>query len=233
MKILNKSMCAVAFAAAVFSCKKDNYEPPKSYLTGHIVYQGEAIQVERNQVPFQLFQFGFGRVGPINGIVAQDGSYSALLFDGEYKLIIPNGQGPFLWPKTAAGNPDSVTVTMRGSQELDLEVTPYYMVRNAQISASGGNVNATFSLEKIINDANARDVEAVHLYVNKTQFVSGGNQVASTSIAGANISDMNSIALSVAVPAMVPTQDYVFARVGVKISGVEDMLFSPLVKVQL
>lgn len=217
---------------AAFSCKKDNYEPPKSYLTGRLMYQGQPIEVERNQVGYQLYQFGFGRVGAIGGIFSQDGSYSSLLFDGEYKLIIPNGQGPFLWKKTATGDPDSISVVMNGSQTLDLEVTPYYMVRNANISSSSGRtVTAAFSLEKIITDANAKDIETVFLYVNKTQFVSGGNQEASTSKAGADIADMNSISLSVTVPDFVPTQNYVFARVGVKISGVEDMLFSPLVKV--
>jgi hypothetical protein len=35
------------------------------------------------------------------------------------------------------------------------------------------------------------------------------------------------------VPAIVPTQNYVYARVGVKIAGVEDMIFSPVVKVTL
>jgi hypothetical protein len=231
MKSLFRYVCALSMAAAVFSCEKDNREPPQSQLTGRVVYQGEPIEVERNQVPFQLYQYGFGRVGPIDGSIAQDGSYSALLFDGEYKFIIPNGQGPFIWKQTAAGTPDSVTVTMNGSQQLDLEVTPYYMVRNTQISASGGNVNATFALEKIITDANAKDIEEVNLYINKTQFVSGGNQIASSGKAGADISDMNNIALSVAIPSIVPTQNYVFARVGVKIAGVEDLLFSPLVKV--
>jgi len=30
---------------------------------------------------------------------------------------------------------------------------------------------------------------------------------------------------------MTPTQNYVYARIGVKISGLEDMIFSPLVKI--
>jgi hypothetical protein len=32
---------------------------------------------------------------------------------------------------------------------------------------------------------------------------------------------------------MKPTQNYVFARIGVKIAGVEDLIFSPVQKVQL
>lgn len=222
----------LAFCVAVASCKKDNYSAPSSILSGHLVYQGEAIGVEYNQVPYELYQFGFGKVGAIGQSFAQDGSYSSLLFDGEYKFIIPNGQGPFMWKYTASGAPDSLSISMHGSQTLDIDVTPFYMIRNPQITGSSNKVSATFKAEKIITDANAKDIERVSLYINKTQFVSGnGDQrIAATDIAGADITDVNNISLSVDVPAIVPAQNYVFARVGIKIAGVEDMIFSPLVK---
>ena len=133
-----------------------------------------------------------------------------------------------MWKQTASGAPDSLAITLRGSQTLDLEVTPFYMIRNPQISASGGNVSATFKAEKIITDANARDIERVSLYINKTQFVSGGNNIAVTDMAGSSITDPNNITLSVAIPTITPTQNYVFARIGLKIAGVEDMIFSPV-----
>jgi hypothetical protein len=218
-------------SAGLFSCKKDNYEAPSSTLNGRIVYKGEAIQVEYGQVPFQIYQYGFGKLGAINGTFAPDGSYSALLFDGNYKLIIPNGQGPFLWKQTSSGAPDSLSITLKGSQTQDLEVTPYYMIRNPQISGAGGKVTGSFKVEKIITDANAKDIESVELYINKTQFVSRGDNVKMSSMAGSAIADPNNISLSVDVPSIVPTQNYVFARIGVKIAGVEDMIFSPVVKV--
>jgi hypothetical protein len=213
----------------IFSCKKDNAKEPGSFLTGHLVYQGDTIQVERNQVPFQIYQYGFGKTGAINGTFEQDGSYSAVLFDGDYKLIVPTGQGPFV--SSAAS--DSLSITLKGSQSVDIDVTPYYMIRNAQITASTGNVSATFKAEKIITDSTAKDIERVSLYVNKTQFVSGGDNIAVTDLAGGSITDPNNIALNVTVPALVPAQTYVFVRIGIKIANVEDMIFSPLQKVQL
>lgn len=225
----------MALYALVISCEKDNYKEPTSKLSGRIVYKGEPIGVEHNQVPYELYQFGFGKVGPIGSSFDQDGKYSAMLFDGEYKLIIPNGQGPFRWRYTSSGAPDSVTVSLRGSQTLDLEVTPYYMIRSPQFTASGGRITATFKAEKIITDANARNIERVSLYVNKTQFVSGsGDQrIAATDLASSAITNPDNISLSVTPPVIVPTQNYIFARVGIKISGVEDMLFSPVQKIQL
>ena len=234
MKNSFKYLCVAVVATILFSCKKDNYAPPGSILSGHLIYQGDTIYVERNAVHFQIYQYGFGKVGPVSSdeTFAQDGSYSAALFNGDYKLIVPNGDGPFMWKQTTAGTPDSVAVTMNGNQTVDLAVTPYYMIRNPQITASGGNVMVTFKAEKIITDANAKDIERVSLYINKTQFVSGGNNIAHTDIAGADITDPNNISISVTIPSITPTQNYVFARVGIKIVDVEDMIFSPLIRIE-
>lgn len=231
MKILFRYIGVIALVASMAACKKDNYPEPASMLSGHVVYKGEAIQVERNQVPFQIYQYGFGKVGPIGQTFAQDGAYSARLSNGNYKVIVPNGQGPFLWKQTAAGDPDTVNVTLSGNKTVDLEVTPYYMIRNPQITGAGGKVTAAFKAEKIITDANAKDIERVSLYINKSQFVSGGDNIAMIDLNGTDIIDVNNIALTVTVPALTPAQTYVYARIGLKIAGLEDLIFSPLQKI--
>jgi hypothetical protein len=216
------------------SCKKDNYEEPESTLKGRLVYNGEAIGVEYNQVRVDLYQPGFGKTGAIEGSVAQDGSYSVLVFNGAYKLIIPVGQGPFRWRENAAGGRDTLAVSVSGAQTLDLEVLPYYMVRNVNYSVSGSSLTAAFRLDKIITDANAKNVAFVALYINKTQFVSATDRIAaSAELAGTAITDPANIRLNVVVPTIVPAQNYVFARVGVRIEGVQNMIFSPLQKIQL
>ncbi|HVU59165.1 MAG TPA: DUF3823 domain-containing protein [Puia sp.] len=227
-----KYFLGVLVLASVASCKKDNYSAPSSYLTGHLLYNSDTIQVERDQVPYQIYQYGFGKVAPISHTFTQDGSFSEVLYNGDYKIIIPNGQGPFIWKQTAGGNPDTVNVSLKGNQSVDLQVTPYYMIRNASITISGGTATATCKVEKIITDANARDVERVSLYVNKTQFASNSDNIVKQDLAAADIADMNNVSLSVAVPAITnPTQNYVYARIGVKIDGLEDMIFSQLVKI--
>jgi hypothetical protein len=240
MKNLLKYILPAVLVASVASCTKDNYAEPSLTLSGHVTYKGEALNLEKDQVPYLIYQYGFGKVGPIGSVssgtsvtptFAQDGSYSQVLFSGTYKIIIPNGQGPFMWKQTAAGNPDTVTVNLQNSQTLDLEVTPYWMISNATITSAGTNVNATFKAQQIVTDANAKSIERVSLYINKTQFVAGGTNIAHTDLDGASITDINNISLSVAIPTIVPTQNYVFARVGIKLIGVEDMIFSPLVQV--
>lgn len=217
--------------ATVAGCKKDNYSEPSLTLTGHLLYKTDTIYVERNQVPFQIYQYGFGKVGPISSTFDQSGTLSAVLAAGSYKIIVPNGQGPFMWKQTAAGDPDTVNVALKSNQGVDLQVTPYYMIRNASISVAGGTAKATCKLEKTITDANAKAIERVSLYINKVQFVSGGDNIAGQDLPAASITDMNNISLSVAVPAITPTQNYIYARIGLKIAGLEDMIFSPLQKI--
>ena len=223
----------IAIIILAMSCKKDNYDPPTVKLSGQLVYKGAPVEVEYNQVKYELYQYGFGKTGPMASTFEPDGSYQMLLFNGEYKFIIPNGQGPFKWKQTAAGAPDSTTIFVNGSQEFNIEVTPYYMIRNAQLTGATGNVSGKFSIEKIITDASARDIENVTLYINKTPFVSGADNVAAKTINGSDITDPNNVSLSVAVPAANANQGYVFARIGLKIVGVEDRIFSAVTKISL
>jgi hypothetical protein len=216
---------------AATGCKKDNYAAPSATLSGQLTYKGSPVGVEYNQVPFNLYQPGFGKSAPIVGTFQQDGTYSALLFNGNYKFTIPPNQGPFMWKELGANKRDTLAVVVSGNQTLNIEVTPYYMVRDAKITAAAKVVTAVFNIEKVITDANAKDIDRVSLYINKTQFVSGGDQIAGTDLAGSAITSLNNISMSVNVPGISPTQNYVFARVGIKIAGVEDMIFSPVVKV--
>lgn len=240
MKINIVWVLSFLLGCSMMSCENDNYEEPQSMLQGRIVYKGEALPMGYNEVNFQLWEPGWQLRSPINVRVDQDGSFSAMLFDAQYKLVIQPAQGPFRTIKDATTQSDTMVVQLKGSKVLDIEVMPYYMIRNPQVTASGRSLTANFKLEKIINDVNARNVERVTLYVNKTTFVDRGNNIPISiqnnpqmSLAGADITDLNNISLSLNVPAITPAQNYVFARVGLKIAGVEDMLYSPVQKVQL
>ncbi|WP_158828601.1 DUF3823 domain-containing protein [Mucilaginibacter lacusdianchii] len=236
MKLKYPYIILMALMWVATSCKKDTYDAPKITLKGRLVYNGESVNVEYDRVPLELYQPGFGKTGAITGTFAQDGSYSMLLFSGNYKLIIPNGQGPFRWNESTSTNRrDTLNVNVTGDQTLDLTVTPYYLIKNPQLTVNNKAVTAAFGINKIITDANARNIERVTLYVNKTQFVSGGPNynIATTDLAGSAITDLNSITLTTTVPTITPTQNYVFARIGLKIEGIEDMIFSSVQKLQL
>jgi hypothetical protein len=225
-KIILLLVCSIAF---MFSpgCEFDNYDAPDVTLTGRIVYQGNALNLASKEVTMQIWEEGWQLDIPIVVNVNQLGEYSAMLYKGSYKMVVPGGQGPFIMTS------DTLRFELSGDKSQDVEVMPYYLVSNASISAAGGSISANFGAQKVITGANEKAIQTAYLYVNKTQFVDKSNTVATASIAGGSIADPNSIALNVAIPTLVPTQNYVFARVGIKISGVEDMIFSEVVKLTI
>lgn len=224
---------SIILGVALMSCELDNYEAPSSLLSGRLVYQGTPLHFEYNRVSYDLYQDGFGKTGPLGSTFTSEGAFSHLLFDGTYKMVVPDGQGPFLWENLGDTGQDTLVIVLNGNTNMDIEVTPYWMVRNAQFSASGGNVIGTIGLEQIVTDANAKDIEGVTLYISKTLFANSQTNVAFSSIAGSAITDVNNVSLSVAVPTLVPAQNYVFASIGVKFAGVDDLLFSPTQKITI
>lgn len=189
------------------------------------MYQGEPIQVGQSEVNFELYQSGFGKDGPINVLVAPDGTFSSRLFAGNYRLAIVDGQGPFrkLQDSVAINLPDSGTA-------VDIEVSPYYLVRSAQFSKNGNLIDATAQVEKILTGDQGTDVEKVTLFLNKTLIVSnnGDRNIAQ---GDADLADLSNLSVSVEIPDIQPTQNYVFARIGVKMVNVEDWIFSPVEKI--
>jgi len=232
-EILKNIAGVIGLGVMLTSCSYDNYEEPKLTLEGTLVYQGVPIGVSYNDVYMELWEQGWQRLGSINVAVDQDGTFSSQLFAGDYKLIIPGNQGPFRKISNPESGNDTIPISLTGSHLMEIEVLPYYMIRSLNISGGSDKVDAAFSLEKIITDTNAKDIQEVFLYVSKTTFVDGRTSIANTRISGSDLTDLSNISLSVNVPARVPTQDYVFARIGVRIQGVEDMIFSEIIKVNL
>ncbi|WPV68322.1 DUF3823 domain-containing protein [Chitinophaga sp. LS1] len=234
-----KYITGLLIAMTAFACKKDNYDEPKTIFKGSITYQGEAINVASLAVYFELWEPGWGKSGAIAVQIQEDGSFSSLLFNGNYKLIIPAGQGPFRSVTNNATNSDTIPLNLTGSTTMNIEVMPYYMIRNQQIAKSGTTAAATFKLEQIITDANARSIENVYLYLNQTTIVDQSNYKVRTALAGSSITDLNNVAMSVDIPASMSSvgttgaQNYAYARIGVKIAGVEDLLYSTIVKIDL
>lgn len=232
MKNIAYIFLLIVFGFALGACEKDNYEPPNALLSGKLLYQGEAIGLQYDRVSYELYQDGFGKTGPIISTFTTEGAFSQLLFNGTYKMVVPRGQGPFLWGEDI-DQADTLLIHVNGETEQNIEVIPYWLIRNTTMAATANKVSANFSLEQIVTNNLARDIEHATLYVSKTSFASPETNIATAMLEGDNITNLENVALQLEVPEMVPTQDYVFARVGLKFIGVDDMIFSDIQKLTL
>ncbi len=211
--------------AALSSCEKDNRAEPKSELKGRIVYEGAPVGVRSNGVQLEIWQRGYQLFTKIPVYVNQDGTFSASLFDGNYKLVRLRGNGPWV------DNTDTIDVELRGTKELDVPVKPYFVFQNDVYTKGEGKVSATFNLKQVDN---SRTLERVNLYVGTTTIVDPNNNAGNVQEVAANITDLSKpITLTATLSPALAKREYVYARIGVKTSGVGEMLFSAPQKVML
>jgi hypothetical protein len=201
----------------IAGCKKDNYDNPASTLTGRVIYNKEALGVRSNGVQLELWQHGYELFTKIAVYISPDGSFSASLFDGSYKLVLRQGNGPWL------DNADSLDVTVRGTTNVDVSVQPYFIVTNATFTKGTANVSAVVNVTAVNTSL---PLESVSLYLSKTNIVDQVNNIASATV----VPDISQpVNLSVNIPAGATA---LFARVGVKTSGVAEQIYSQTEKLQ-
>ena len=210
----------ILFTAA---CKKDNYDAPKSTLSGRVIYQNQAVGVRSNAVQLQLWQHGYAFFTAIPVYINQNGTYSALLFDGDYKLTRVSG-GPWM-PQT-----DSVNVHVSGNTVVDVPVNPYFIVSNATYQRNGATISSSITVQRVNS---ASQLDAVRLYVFRTTLLDQNNSDATTNVAGSTITPGQPITASVTIPASLTNADAVYVRVGVKTVGVNELAYSAPQKIQL
>lgn len=207
------------------ACKKDNYDPPKSLLSGRVVYQNQPLGVRSNGVTLELWQPGYAFFNKITVQVDQDGTFSAMLFDGDYKLTRLKGNGPWV------DNTDTINVSVRGGANVDVNVDPYFIIKTQNFVKSGNAFNATITIQRV-NTTKA--LEAVRVYIGQTLITDQSNNNANNQKVAADITDINApINVSVTIPSTLAAKDYAYLRVGVKTAGVAELVYSTPQKMSL
>jgi hypothetical protein len=213
---------------AISGCSKDNYKAPKSLLTGHVVYQGTVLGVRSNGnssggAQLELWQHGYQFFTKIPVYVNQDGSYSALLFDGDYLLTRLKG-APWV------DQTDSIAVHVKGNTVVDVPVTPYFYVSNATYTKSGTAVTSTITVTKVNSSSM---LEAVRLYLSRTILVDQNQNDAIANIDPASVTPGSPFTATVSIPSSLLAADAIYARVGVKTTGVAELMYSAPFKISL
>src|SRR5688572_1503803 len=142
----NNSLFLLLIVAALAGCKKDNREPPKSVLSGVVVVDGtkQPVGIASNRVQLELWQSGYALFQKIPVYIDQDGSFSANLFNGQYKLVRLNG-GPW------ANNSDTINVDINGAANVEVPVRPFFTVGTETITFNKADTSltSTFNVSRV------------------------------------------------------------------------------------
>jgi hypothetical protein len=245
-----KSSSIVALAAGVVvlgGCnilEMDNYAEPTSVISGRVVFEGQPVGVRSNGVQLELWQPGFELNQKIPVHVAQDGSFTAVVFDGNYEINLLANNGPWV------SNTTRIPLTLNGTASIDVPVEPFFVIRNEQFAfnPAGGGPNGTISATFNVRRVNAtRQLEYVGLYIANNNFV---DRIAAIPIpnpqrerTGAQVqtqlANNQPITITYQLPANIyltgspARRDKIYVRVGAKTLGVAEMLFSPVYEIPI
>jgi len=206
------------------ACKKDNLEAPKSTLTGRVIYQGTPMGVRSTGVQFEIWQSGYQLFTKIPLNIKQDGTFSAVLYDGDYKLVRTKGAGPW------TDMPDTINVKLNGTATVDIPVEPFFNIKNVLFEKIGTTVKATFTIDKIVA---AKTLELAKLYIGPNLILDQNNNSANVQLLAAAITPGTPVSITVTIPASIANDNFIFARVGVKTTGVAELLYTQSQKVLL
>jgi hypothetical protein len=232
MRSTTSVLAPLAVAGLLVGCgditSLDNYAAPSSMLTGHVVYQGQPVGVRNGAAQLQLWQPEFELNTSIPVYIAQDGSFSATVFDGSYEVNLLDG-GPWV------DNSTRMSLQINGDTNLELPVTPYYTVEGESISNVSDVIQATFNIGQVDTSVG---IQRVGLYVGVTALVDRNNNEVDVEQSG-GIDPNAPVNLSVPLPddiRVTPGPDprtKVYARVGVQAAGKTELIYSQVYEIGL
>ena len=222
MKKIMKATVLLAGAWLMQGCGLDNYDEPEAQFSGRVTYQGEPLQLRHGSIKFDLEQDSYELGDKIEVAIAQEGTFAARIFPGDYRFVPRPGNGP--WTDDC----QPVEFTIKGGKQLDFEVVPYYLLRNSNITLSGNTLNGVCSVKSI---AGGKAIEAMTLFVGKTRFVDDrGSRSVVTSNFEQPAEGVNNI--SVNIKEIVDKYPVLYARIGLKIHGVDERIYTEIVKIK-
>ncbi len=212
-----RMMIVALLAALLAGCAIDNMDEPTSHVHGRIVYQGQPLGVRSTggAVKLEIWQGQFGAEAAMDVYVAQDGTFSAMIYDGPCRLVAKDGVGPW------ENRHDTIYFDMKGSIELDYPVTPYFTISDEHYSLAPDSVlTATFRVNRVSDEA---VMQACGLIVNRTRFV---DMTSSDGSVAGQVDAQGVVTAKFDLKQLMREQKFLFARVYVKIRDVEEALYS-------
>ena len=174
-KIISAALGMLSLIATV-GCTVDNIDAPDCHVYGKVGWRdasgtfiplgvkGSGSGSQSRSVVMEIWQGQWGKEAAQNMNIGQDGSFSSYVYAGYIRVIPRSGTGP--WKNTT----DSVKVNVTGDTPIEFEVTPYFMVTNAEFdyNATDSLLNVSFDVLQPAEDA---QLASMGVLLNERQFV--------------------------------------------------------------
>ena len=194
----------------------------KSEVYGNLVYNGQVVPVKNGQIPLNFYQDSYKGNGNFQVMPSQDGKINALLFDGEYKIILASNQGAY------EENATPYILNVKGKTELNWEITPFFFVNKATYNCANKQITAKVDISKISQN---RDLEFVSIIVSKSIICDRINKEKEFILNASDISNLSDIHITGDLSNW--KNDYFFVRIGVKSVGNTFYNYSQVQRIEL
>lgn len=217
------SVCTTAFAACT---EYDNYDAPDASLKGKVHYQGTQIGLRNSGVSFELWQDGYELTGSIPVYIAQDGTFSATLFNGQYKLV-RKADGP--WVDETS---DTLIVNVNGSTQFDVEVKPHFIVgsESYQVNMSDKKIVGTFTVDQIVGTSNLSNVR---MFIGPRVIIDNNIRGSYKKAEVSEVTFGQPLSITMDITDDLIEKGYLYARVGVKASESGEYIYTQVQKIEL
>jgi hypothetical protein len=214
-----------AFICLLFvSCEYDNFDEPNAILSGKVVYNGNPIGVRTNGTQLELWQNGYQLNTKIPVYIAHDGTFSAAVFNGKYKIVRLAGAP---WEDQRG---DTIMIEVKGNTVVDVPVKPYFIIRNETFQKESGAITARFAVEKIVESVG---IQAINLYLGKG-ILTDQNQ--HEKVVGLNLSGYivgQEATITAEIPENLKNDHSIFARIGIRSTLSNEFYYTQVFKINL
>ena len=227
MKNIN-SLILILGLFLVTGCELDNFDEPKSEFKGRFVYEGEALQLRGtaydNDCMMYAYQEGpeYEDRGAINLFVNSDGEFNSLMYNGFYKIVLRQDRGPWIPRK------DTIEVNIKGNQILDVEVTPYFLIKDTEIDFQNKVVKVKCKINQVVETAS---IDRAVIYISKTKLVDNVAKIAEKSFTNLTPGE-HEFTFDLSDNGVTDAAKFLYARVGVKARQANDYIFSEVTQLR-
>ena len=205
------------------SCEYDNYDAPSAKLSGRVLYNDAPVGVRTDGTQLELWQDGYELYTKIPVYIAQDGTFSASLFNGQYKLVRLSGAP---WEDQPM---DTIRIEVKGNTVVDVPVKPYFIIKNESYQKGTGNaITVKFTIEKVVESA---EVKSVNFYLGEGILTDHNKNEYKDELDLAGLVLGQETTMTATIPEKMLKNGYAFARIGVQSNKSNEYFYTQVQKV--